>query len=67
MKVLLLLDIDDLNTIDDLLGIGVDDHRVNEYFTLTIDGSPILFDHSMVGDPDYCNSMAIRCAGITEE
>ncbi len=40
---------------------------VEEYFTLTKDGKPIVFDDHMVSNPDKCNDMAIRCAGITEE
>ena len=40
---------------------------VDEYFTLTVDGAPIVFDDHMVSDPDKCNGLALRCAGITEE
>ena len=53
--------------IDEMLGAGLDNWLVEEYFTLTEDGEPIVFDRTMVGDPDFCNGLAIRCAGITEE
>ena len=57
----------DLSKISDKLGELVDSYDVGEYFTLTEDGAPVLFDKTMVGDPDFCNGLAIRCAGITEE
>lgn len=66
-KYLIFIDVDDLRKIDDALAPLVDDFSINEYFTLTEDGSPIVFEPGMVGDPDYCNGMALRCAGITEE
>ena len=57
----------DLGKISDKLGELVDSGDVDEYFTLTEDGAPIVFECGMVGDPDFCNGLAIRCAGITEE
>lgn len=45
----------------------MDAGAVEEYFTLTEDGLPIVFDENMVSNPDACNGLAIRCAGITEE
>lgn len=66
-KYLIYIDINDLNKIDDVLAPLVDNYSINEYFTLTEDGQPIVFDKTMVGDPDFCNGMAMRCAGITEE
>ena len=57
----------DLSKISDKLGELVDSGDVDEYFTLTEDGAPIVFEPGMVGDPDFCNGLAIRCAGITEE
>jgi hypothetical protein len=57
----------DLGKISDKLGELVDSGDVDEYFTLTEDGAPIVFEPGMVGDPDFCNGLAIRCAGITEE
>ena len=50
-----------------LVYVDADSLDVDEYFTLTKDGSPIVFDDHMVSNPDRCNGMAIRCAGITEE
>jgi hypothetical protein len=57
----------DLSKISDKLGELVDSGDIDEYFTLTEDGAPIVFEPGMVGDPDFCNGLAIRCAGITEE
>jgi hypothetical protein len=65
-KYLIYLEIDDLHKLDEALGPLVDDYSINGYFTLTEDGAPIVFDKTMVGDPDYCNGLALRCAGITE-
>ena len=66
-RFLIYIDVEDLSIIDDLLATGVDDYSINEYFTLTEDGAPIIFEQGTVSDPDFCNGMAIRCAGITEE
>jgi len=57
----------DLSKICDKLGDLVDSMDVDEYFTLTEDGEPIVFEPGTVGDPDFCNGLALRCAGITEE
>ena len=53
--------------IDQALSSGLDNCSIDEYFTLTEDGAPIVFESGMVGDPDFCNGLALRCAGITEE
>jgi hypothetical protein len=66
-RYLIYVDAIDLHTIDDLLSVGVDNYTITEYFTLTEDGSPIMFEKGMVSEPDFCNGMAIRCSGITEE
>jgi hypothetical protein len=57
----------DISKICDKLGDLVDSMDIDEYFTLTEDGEPIVFEKGMVGDPDFCNGLALRCAGITEE
>ena len=67
MRYLIYVDADNLHTIGDLLSIGVDNGSIDEFFTLTEDGAPIVFENGMVGDPDFCNGLAMRCAGITEE
>lgn len=67
MRYLIYVDTNDLGAVGDKLGDLVDDGIVDEYFTLTEDGEPIVFEDGMVGDPDFCNGLAIRCAGITEE
>ncbi len=67
MRYLIYVDADNLHTIGDLLSIGVDNGSIDEFFTLTEDGAPIVFEDGMVGDPDFCNGLAMRCAGITEE
>lgn len=66
-RYLVYINADNLHTVGDLLSIGVDNGTIDEFVTLTEDGSPIVFEDGMVGDPDFCNGMAIRCAGITEE
>ena len=51
------------NKLSELVDLG----EVDEFFTLTENGQPIVFEPGMVGDPDFCNGLALRCAGITEE
>jgi hypothetical protein len=65
-RYLVYVDTDSLDVIDEAFQ-QIDAGYVEEYFTLTEDGSPIVFDDYMVSNPDRCNGMAIRCAGITEE
>jgi hypothetical protein len=57
----------DLPAIGNKLSELVDLGEVDEFFTLTENGQPIVFEPGMVGDPDFCNGLALRCAGITEE
>ena len=57
----------DLSKISDKLSDLVDSMDVDEFFTLTEDGEPIVYEQGMVGDPEFCNGLALRCAGITEE
>ena len=57
----------DLPAIGNKLSELVDSGDVDEFFTLTENGQPIVFEPGMVGDPDFCNGLALRCAGITEE
>jgi hypothetical protein len=57
----------DLSAIGDKLGELVDNGLVDEFYTLTEDGSPIEFEDGDVSCPEFCNGLAIRCAGITEE
>ena len=66
-RYLIYVDCADRSVIDDAFENGIDNGDIDEYFTLTEDGAPILFEHGMVGDPDFCNGIAMRCAGITEE
>jgi hypothetical protein len=65
-RFLVYVDADSADVIDEAFQ-QVDAGYVEEYFTLTKDGKPIVFDDHMVSNPDKCNDMAIRCAGITEE
>jgi hypothetical protein len=64
-RFLVYVDADSVDVIDEAFQ-QVDAGYVEEYFTLTKDGKPIAFDDHMVSNPDKCNDMAIRCAGITE-
>lgn len=57
----------DLGMIGDKLGELVDSGHVDEFYTLTEDGAPIEFEEGDVSCPEFCNGLAIRCAGITEE
>jgi len=66
-RYLVYIDAPDIHAIHDALAPSIDDYVIDEYFTLTEDGSPLVFEEGMVGDPDFCNGLAIRCAGITEE
>jgi hypothetical protein len=66
-RFLVYIDADNLHTVGDLLSVGVDNGTIDEFFTLTEDGAPIVFEDGMVSAPDFCNGMALRCAGITEE
>jgi len=65
-KFLVYVDAEDISVISEAFD-QMDAGAVEEYFTLTVDGSPIVFDDHMVSNPDFCNGLAIRCAGITEE
>lgn len=66
-RFLIYVDCADLSTIDSAFEEAIDNGDIDEYFTLTEDGAPIVFEDGMVGDPDFCNGLAVRCAGITEE
>jgi hypothetical protein len=66
-RYLVYVDCVDKSMIDTAFAIGIEVGDVNEYYTLTEDGSPIVFEEGMVSAPDFCNGLAIRCAGITEE
>lgn len=66
-RYLVYIDCDDISTIGDCLGVGVDNHSIDEFYTLTEDGAPILFEDGEVSCPEFCNGLAMRCAGITEE
>jgi hypothetical protein len=66
-RYLVYVDCADKSVLDNAFEKGIDDCSIDEYFTLTEDGEPIVFKEGMVGDPDFCNGLAIRCAGITEE
>jgi hypothetical protein len=66
-RYLVFIDAADISAIDTALSSGLDNCSIDEYFTLTEDGAPIVFEPGMVGDPDFCNGLALRCAGITEE
>jgi hypothetical protein len=66
-KYLIYVDAGRISDVGDLLSIGVDDGSIDEFFTLTEDGQPIVFEAGMVSDPEFCNGLALRCAGITEE
>ena len=65
-RYLVYVDADSIDVIDEAFQ-QIDAGYLDEYFTLTKDGKPIVFDDHMVSNPDKCNDMAIRCAGITEE
>jgi len=66
-RYLVYIDCADKSVIDDAFENGLDNGNIDEYYTLTEDGAPIVFEDGMVSAPDFCNGLAIRCAGITEE
>lgn len=66
-RFLIYVDAASMSVIDDAFEKGIDHCTIDEYFILTADGAPIVFETGMVSDPDFCNGIAIRCAGITEE
>jgi hypothetical protein len=66
-RYLVYMDISDLSLLDDALAPLIDNHSIDEYYALTEDGAPIVFEPGMVSAPDFCNGLALRCAGITEE
>ena len=66
-KYLIYVDAASKSIIDDAFEKSIENFDIDEYFTLTEDGAPIVFEPGMVSDPDFCNGLAIRCAGITEE
>lgn len=66
-KYLIYVDAANKAVIDDAFEKALDSLDVEEYYTLTEDGAPILFEPGMVSSPEFCNGLAIRCAGITEE
>jgi len=66
-RYLVYIDATDIDTVGDLLSVGIDGGSVDEFYTLTEDGEPILFEDGEVSSPEFCNSLAISCAGITEK
>ena len=64
---LVYVDCDSIHTIGDCLSAGVDNNSIDEFYTLTEDGKPIVFEDGEVSCPEFCNGLAMRCAGITEE
>ena len=66
-RYLVYIDATDIDTVGDLLAVGIDGGSVDEFYTLTEDGAPIVFEDGEVSCPEFCNGLAIRCAGITEE
>lgn len=44
----------------------LDNGYVDEYITLTENGVPFVFDEMMVSNPNKCNKLAVRCAGIVK-
>jgi hypothetical protein len=66
-RYLVYIDCADRSIIDDAFEKGLDNCDIDEYYTLTEDGAPIVFEDGEVSCPEFCNGLAIRCAGITEE
>jgi hypothetical protein len=65
-RYLVYIDCEGIDVIEEALG-GLDNGAIEEYFTLTEDGAPIVFEDGQVSSPEFCNGLALRCAGITEE
>ena len=65
-RFLVYVDADSIDAISEAFD-RLDGGAIQEYFTLTEDGQPIVFEEGQVSNPDWCNGIAIRCGGITEE
>lgn len=66
-RYLVYIDCAGMDVIGDCLGVGLDNNSIDEFYTLTEDGAPIVFEYGDVSSPEFCNGLALRCAGITEE
>ena len=54
-----------LDTLDNLLGQGVDDNTVEKYAVLTIDGAPLVYEAGQDPAHDDINEMSLKCMGVT--
>lgn len=66
-RFLIYIDCADKSIIDEAFSNGIDNRSIDEYYTLTEDGQPIVFEDGQVSNPEWCNGIALRCGGITEE
>ncbi len=64
-RFLVYVDADSIDTISEAFD-QLDAGYVEEYFTLTQDGKPIVFEAGQVSNPEWCNRIAKRCKGIAE-
>ena len=65
-RFLVYVDADSVDAISEAFD-QLDAGAIEEYFTLTNDGKPILFDDFMVSNSDWCNKLANKCANLTEK
>ena len=66
-RYLVYIDASSKHILDECFDEALETGDVQEYYTLTEDGAPILFEAGQVSAPEFCNGLAIHCAGITEE
>jgi hypothetical protein len=65
MKMIVYVECGSLDTLDNLLGQGVDDNTVEKYAVLTIDGAPLVYEAGQDSAHDYLNEMSLKCMGVT--
>jgi len=66
MKVLVYIECGNLDSVDDVLGTGIDSGLIDKYATITIDGAPVLYDDSTDSASEYLTEMGVKAMGVTE-
>ena len=66
MKLLVYIECGNLDSVDDVLGNGIDSGLIDKYATVTIDGAPVLYDESMDSAAEYLSEMGVKAMGVTE-
>ena len=64
-RMLVYIDAPSVHVLDEILGDALDRSMMEEYAVLTLDGLPRKYLDGETSDPDWYNTMAQRCAGVT--